>query len=471
MGKCMKAMAILLILTMALSACGGGSSTGEAAPQDSAAASDTPSSEPAPAASGEVQKVTMIYNSSMGDQNTTNSLGLWPGYECEFIAVAENDIDAKILLEMISGSKSYDMSFTQASGAKQYGAMGLLEPLEPLPDQDDIFPANLAQHSIGDTLYGYPMLGDFFLLYYNTEAFADAGLTGPPKTFDEVLTYAKKLTKDGNGVRADEDGFDKNNIVQYGWQYMGGTGAGNCWQLCNYLYANGAHYITKDFNNMTYEVTCTAPEFKSSLQYVYDMFYVHNTMPSGFINYDYDEYDEMFRTGQVVMCLEWPALWGKCIGTDMESKIAVAEMPTGTTGQGGTPMGGWSVNIFKDAPHKEAAKEFAKLYCSKAGANAFLEANGRGMLVRTSFFEEKIAEAEAADNTAYADYWRMILKNAEVAQETDIAQTDTCASDTQEIASRYINMILSNQIGMDDGLEQMKTELESALADGEYMKS
>ncbi len=39
-------------------------------------------------------------------------------------------------------------------------------------------------------------------LYYNTEMFAKAGLSGPPKTMDEYTEYAKKLTqRDAAGTR------------------------------------------------------------------------------------------------------------------------------------------------------------------------------------------------------------------------------------------------------------------------------
>jgi multiple sugar transport system substrate-binding protein len=40
-----------------------------------------------------------------------------------------------------------------------------------------------------------PLLADIFGFYYNKDLFAAAGLSGPPKTTDEVIEYSKKLTK------------------------------------------------------------------------------------------------------------------------------------------------------------------------------------------------------------------------------------------------------------------------------------
>ncbi len=50
------------------------------------------------------------------------------------------------------------------------------------------FEANRAQHSIGDTIYGYPMIGDAYILMYNSELFEEAGLTEPPATFEEFMS-------------------------------------------------------------------------------------------------------------------------------------------------------------------------------------------------------------------------------------------------------------------------------------------
>ncbi|MEU7277182.1 ABC transporter substrate-binding protein [Streptomyces sp. NPDC045431] len=40
-----------------------------------------------------------------------------------------------------------------------------------------------------------PLLGDAYGLYYNKDAFAEAGITAPPKTWSEFDTVARKLTK------------------------------------------------------------------------------------------------------------------------------------------------------------------------------------------------------------------------------------------------------------------------------------
>ena len=471
--KKLLALVLALLMVLALAACAssdtGSASEGTTSGDGSSSDADTGDSSDAGTA-GEEKQVSIIYNSSFGDQSRADEAGLWPDYEVEWISCAENDIDSKILLEMVSGSKSYDLACTQASGAKQYGSMGLLEPLEPLDDWDDIFEANRAQHSIGDTIYGYPMIGDAYILMYNSELFEEAGLTEPPATFEEFYEYAELLTVDANGKNATEEGFDSSNVVQWGTSYLGGTGAGNCWEFCCFAYSNGGKFITKDYENMTYEGTCDSDAMVSSMQFLLDL-YNNGLMPTGTISYDYDEYKETFYNGTVAMTLQWPGHYAVPEGSAIEGKLVCAGIPTGDAGIGSGPMGGWSVNVFKDAPHKADALEWAKLYASPAGIDAFEEASGEiHMIPRTSFFDKRIAEAEESGDEATVNYLEATLASAEVCQETDIAQTDACATDTQEIASRYINMILNGEYSPADGMAAMKAELETALSDGGYMQ-
>lgn len=53
--------------------------------------------------------------------------------------------------------------------------------------------------SIGGTLYGIPNEIDVYALNYNKKLFAAAGISEPPKTWDEFLTDAQKLTDKAKG--------------------------------------------------------------------------------------------------------------------------------------------------------------------------------------------------------------------------------------------------------------------------------
>lgn len=52
-------------------------------------------------------------------------------------------------------------------------------------------------NSVDGKLYTLPNYGSTFRLIYNKDLFAKAGLTEPPKSLDELVTYAKKITEAG----------------------------------------------------------------------------------------------------------------------------------------------------------------------------------------------------------------------------------------------------------------------------------
>ena len=108
-----------------------------------------------------------------------------------------------------------------------WGSQGMLMDLAPEYaasgvdlDQTYLKPAIFRdddQHVWG---VGYDITTMF--LYYNKDMFDEAGLEYPsndvnnPITWDEFVRDAKALTKDANGKTPNDDGFDYNNVVQYG---------------------------------------------------------------------------------------------------------------------------------------------------------------------------------------------------------------------------------------------------------------
>ena len=82
---------------------------------------------------------------------------------------------------------------------------GEIVPMQDFIDRDqfdmsDFEPAVVNYYKVTDKLYSMPFNASSAILYYNKDAFKEAGLdpNTPPKTFDEVTDYAKKLTR-GSG--------------------------------------------------------------------------------------------------------------------------------------------------------------------------------------------------------------------------------------------------------------------------------
>lgn len=88
----------------------------------------------------------------------------------------------------------------------------VLEPLDayitPKFDLTDFEETLLNSFKYKNHIYGLPKDYSTLTLFYNKKAFAAAGLTSPPTTWDQLRSYSQKLTKNSNqDGRIDQYGF------------------------------------------------------------------------------------------------------------------------------------------------------------------------------------------------------------------------------------------------------------------------
>ena len=82
-------------------------------------------------------------------------------------------------------------------------------PTAQAQDIENNWPANLVSGAVtvDGSVYGYPNEIDLYMLNYNKKLFADAGLSGPPTTWQELVTDAKALTKRDSSGKITQQGF------------------------------------------------------------------------------------------------------------------------------------------------------------------------------------------------------------------------------------------------------------------------
>jgi multiple sugar transport system substrate-binding protein len=122
-------------------------------------------------------------------------------------------IQTEQIAAAVAGGAPPDMVIMCDNGAVAgFAHDGVIMPLDDLlaqtgADMSNIIPASLKWTEYQGKQYGLPFGQDTWALYYDTDAFTEAGLdpTKPPKTPDELWDYAAKLTKwndDGTLARA-----------------------------------------------------------------------------------------------------------------------------------------------------------------------------------------------------------------------------------------------------------------------------
>src|SRR5215470_9091705 len=103
-----------------------------------------------------------------------------------------------------------DVAVTEISSVPVLGALGAAQPLDDLVAAeggkkflDKFWPSMLLNCTYGGRVYGIPFQRSTPVMYYNKDAFQEAGLDPekPPLTWDELVLAAQKLAKrDGDRV-------------------------------------------------------------------------------------------------------------------------------------------------------------------------------------------------------------------------------------------------------------------------------
>jgi multiple sugar transport system substrate-binding protein len=205
-------------------------------------------------------------------------------------------------------------------------------------------------------VYGFPILSSARALFYNKTLFSQAGISTPPKTWDEFEADAKKLTALGNGVvgYAEPLGPEEAQAEFAMWMFNGGGD----WQTGGKWSVN-------------------SPQNVDTLQFLKKLAVDDKVTQAnpGKTNRT-DGAFKLFESGKAGMVVGFSPLAGTL---DKDKKVQYAVVPMPTKQSGGTPstlavedylMG------FKHTGNQDAVKKFLDLYYQKDNINTWIQAEG-----------------------------------------------------------------------------------------------
>ncbi|GAB3596848.1 extracellular solute-binding protein [Microbacterium tumbae] len=120
-----------------------------------------------------------------------------PGYTVNVQIIDWNNIDQQVATMIQTKQYPDILNQNKFSG---WAENGLLQPAEDLVSadvQDDFIPAFRDASVYDGTQYALPFITSTRALFYNKDAFADAGIDEPPTTWRELVDDAKKLKEAG----------------------------------------------------------------------------------------------------------------------------------------------------------------------------------------------------------------------------------------------------------------------------------
>jgi ABC-type glycerol-3-phosphate transport system substrate-binding protein len=164
-----------------------------------------------------------------------------PGVEVEWLDKKGPDLPTFYQTQLAAGSPP-DIINTQGALGLEYASQGALMDLTPLlakqPDVRARFNADyLSNWEMEGKNWMLPFYISKTLTFYNKTMFAKAGLAGPPKSFDELMTAADKIGGDNNA------GYI---TLNFDWLY---------WSL---FAMNGVELLSKDLKTPTFNTPAAA---------------------------------------------------------------------------------------------------------------------------------------------------------------------------------------------------------------------
>ena len=205
------------------------------------------------------------------------------------------------------------------------------------------YPAFMENSQTGGKTWGIPFQRSTIVLYYNKEAFKEAGLdpNRPPATWKEQIEYAQKLTKhDASG-----------KVTQWGIQI---PSSGFPYWLFQALAIEAGTNLMNSAGTQTYY---DRPEVIEALTYWVDLVNKYKVHPQGIVEWGTTPKD--FFEKKVAMM--WTTTGNLTnVKTNAKFDFGVAMLPAGK--QRGSPTGGGNFYLFKKSTpaQREAAFKFIK---------------------------------------------------------------------------------------------------------------
>jgi ABC-type glycerol-3-phosphate transport system substrate-binding protein len=223
---------------------------------------------------------------------------------------------------------------------------GYLMPLDDLIKTNglktDIFyPGMLSSAVYAGKTYGLPIDTGTRVLYYNKKLFSAAGLE-PPKTWDDVLPDAQKLTDKAKGVY----GFVATSGERWLWLYE---------HAGMYALANGLHFVNDDAT----QCVLNQGDNVNAIQYWVDLYKAGVLSQDVLITGTGPERDQSFGNNLAAMFLGgfWEA---DTLKSDYKMVypddygIVALQGKAGT----GSATGGWIFAVTRDSKHPQEALNF-----------------------------------------------------------------------------------------------------------------
>lgn len=382
------------------------------------------------------EKVTLTYwqHSSQARDNMMKTIAYEfmqanPNINVKMEFIPESDYSTKLISSLATDAAPDVFQVQSGSIAKLVKA----DAIQPLDEtvlstdtiKNDFIPATVDALQVGGKYYGMPTDTQTIVLYWNKGLVSAAGLDAEkgPQTWDEMLAWAKKLTKSENGKMAQSGWGEKGYspevqaiVCQYGGKIADENG--------NYIFADD-------------------PKSIEAIKFMVDAYKVDKVYDTQFIaNW------AGFRVGKVAMMLGHPAMLGNLKQTAPTVDLGIGLIPA-KDGKHTTVVTSWAYVVSKKTG-PEAATKLVQFLSSLEVEKRWTQQTGE-LPARKALLTD--ADLVADPNLAII---LSSLNDSEVGYIQDAAQYDI-------FKKGYEELILTG-VSLEEGLKKIQASLNEEVA-------
>jgi multiple sugar transport system substrate-binding protein len=286
--------------------------------------------------------VTVTFSSWVGSDPTMKKMAadfhkLHPNITIQFQNVSADNASQKLTTQ-IAGGNPPDVAYVDASSTSDFASRGALVNLDnyisrsSIVKPDDYVDAFKTFVTYDGHMWGLPIDGESTGLFYRTDLFKAAGISGPPTTWDEFLADAQKLTDPAK--------------KQYGYEVFAPEAA---YYWYPWLYQAGGDLLSADGKDVVFD----SPEAQKAAD-----FYVNlaKYSPPDYLNSNSYDGRVAFAQGKVAMYMagSWLAGTLHSENPQIDNKWSTAPLPSGSAGCK-TTIAGDSLVELAASKHPDAA--------------------------------------------------------------------------------------------------------------------
>jgi multiple sugar transport system substrate-binding protein len=307
--------------------------------------------------------------------------------------IPHDSLTRRAMTEFIAGRPSFDVIMFETSWGGTYSPFmedleARLQDADPAYDEPDILTAARQMGIYDGKIVGLPYRVIGRMLHYRADLFAEVGIEDPPETFEQLLEYGQRLTRDTTG-----DG----QVDVYGLGILGQQGYGNAYEFGSFLFSSGGAWWDLD----ACEVTFNDEAGVRALTYYADLRGEDGIVPPEVTTWGWDEWiagGQQGRYAMAIMHTPYAVPLGDPDASQTAGKWAWADAPGwGSLDEGSPPVGGWLLGIPVGAANSDGAWQLVEFITGPSAQ--LMSAFNANAPTRASVFEH----AEVQEMWPWAD--------------------------------------------------------------------